>query len=511
MKNQTKSTIRTRIAPSPTGPLHIGTSRTALFNYLFAKQNKGEFILRIEDTDKERSKVKWVENIKQGLKWLGLTWDEEYKQSERTKIYKEYLGKLLKSKKAYWCYCTEDELNIERAEQQSRGESPKYSGKCRELTKEEIEKNLSEEKAYVLRFKTPAGKIAFNDMLRGKIEYDASGFGDMVVAKGMAEPLYNLACVIDDFEMQITHVIRGEDHIPNTPKQLLIARALGISPPQYLHLPLILAPDKSKLSKRHGAVSLPEYKEHGYLPGALVNFLALLGWNPGDEREVFTMQGLIKEFSVEKLQKSGAVFNIVKLDWLNGHYIRNMALNELTELCVPYLTENELIVPLWGQKELIVGAYKMPFDVIDYQIVETGERKDFGYLKAAVGLYQERLKKLSEIAALVDYLFKKELNYPAELLKWKDMQSRGVKGSLDTSSKLLGDIKERNWSEKKIMDILIKETNRTGDRGRLLWPLRVALSGKKASAGPFEIAGVLGKEKTLQRIKQAIVKMNNEL
>ena len=509
--------VRVRIAPSPTGFLHIGTARTAFTNWLFAQQNNGVFVLRIEDTDRTRSKEEYEQSIIDGLKWLGIQWQEgpdiggsfgPYRQSERKEIYQKYIQKLIDSEKLYHCFCSPEDLEAQRNYLMSVGKAPIYSGKCRELTDAEIKENLAQDKQYVFRFKTPPGKVQFKDMLRGKIEQDTNSFGDMALAKSITEPLYNLAVVIDDFEMKISHVIRGEDHIPNTPKQILIAQALEIEPPEYLHLPLILAPDKSKMSKRHGAVSIVEYKEHGYLPAAILNFLALLGWNPGDEREVFSAEELIKEFSVEKMQKSGAVFNIVKLDWLNGYYIRNMPLNELTELCVPYLTENELIVPLWGQKEIVVGAYKMPFDVIDYQVVETGEKVNFEYLKRAVGLYQERLKKLSEISELVDFLFKQELDYPAELLIWKDMQNRGVKSSLDTSAKLLGDIREGDWSEKKITDTLIKETNRTGDRGKLLWPLRVALSGKKASAGPFEIAVALGKKKTLQRIEQAKKKTN---
>lgn len=555
-KQQKLKNVRVRLAPSPTGPLHIGNARTALFNYLFAQQHKGMLVLRIEDTDKERSKKEYEQNIFDGLKWLGIEWQEgpdidgatgPYRQSERTEIYQRYIQKLLDEENLYHCFCTPEDLESHRQYLMSIGEAPRYSGKCRELRPQEIKKNLEQGRPYILRFKTPKKKIAFNDMLRGRIEYDAEIFGDMAVAKSPTEPLYNLACVIDDFEMKITHVIRGEDHISNTPKQILLSGALGIDPPQYLHLPLILAPDRSKLSKRHGAVSLCEYKEQGYLPEAMVNFLALLGWSPGDEREVFTMKDLIREFSIEKLQKSGAVFNIRKLDWLNGHYLRNISLNKLTEACVPRLIENGLVVPLWGQQELITGAYKMPFDIIEYQVTETGQKVSFDYLKAAVGLYQTRVKKLSEISELIDFFFKEELDYPGELLKWKDMDSKETKVSLDRAYKLLDNIKEGGWTEENIGKTLMPEAEKAtlaaeaassgakaglpteapssappdggasagksakvGDRGWLLWPLRVALSGKKASAGPFEIAEVLGKEKTLQRIKQAKQKIKNK-
>lgn len=329
----------------------------------------------------------------------------------------------------------------------------------------------------------------------------------MVVAKSLSEPLYNLAVVIDDYEMQISHVIRGEDHISNTPKQILLAKALEITPPEYLNLPLILAPDKSKMSKRHGAVSIVDYKTQGYLPEAIVNFLALLGWNPGDDREVFSMKELVKEFAVKKMQKSCAVFNIIKLEWLNGHYIRNMTLNSLTELCIPYLTQAGLIEPIWGQKAIIEGAYKMPFDVIEYKVPEIWESVKFEYVKSTIKLYQERLKKLSEISDLVDYLFKKELNYDDALLIWKKMNREEVQNSLDISYTLLDNIKKKNWTEKKITELLMKKADEIGNRGELLWPLRVSLSGKKSSAGPFEIATVLGKEKTLERINKAKQKL----
>ena len=304
----------------------------------------------------------------------------------------------------------------------------------------------------------------------------------MVVAKGIDEPLYNLAVVIDDYEMKISHVIRGEDHIPNTPKQIVIAKALGIEEiPEYIHLPMILGTDKSKLSKRHGATFVPEYKEDGYLKEAMINFLAFIGWNPGTDQEIFSMDDLIKEFSVEKIQKSGAIFNIEKLDWYNGFYIRKMGLSELTKLCIPYL-----------EKEKI-------------------STKDMDYVEKAVGLYHQRLKKLSEIGELVDYLFKAK-EYPKELLSWKKSSLDEVRIQLDNTAKLLFDIKgllnKNSWHQNNISSELMKEADRVGDTGLVLSPLRVALSGKKASAGPFEIAEVLGKEETIKRIKVAIKKLS---
>ncbi len=435
--------IRVRIAPSPTGPLHIGTARTALFNYLFAKKYNGKFILRIEDTDKERSMPIWEEEIISGFHWLGINWDEgPYRQSQRTEIYKKYIEKLLYDKNAYWA---------------------------------EEQKNQPESR--VIRFKTPKIEVSFDDLIRGKITYDGSLFGDMVIAKNLDEPLYNFACVVDDFEMKVTHVIRGEDHISNTPKQILLAKALGMVSPEFLHLPLILGPDKAKLSKRHSTTtSIDDYKKQGYLPEALINFIAFLGWNPGSKEEIFSMAELEKEFSIEKIQKSGAIFNAQKLNFLNGYFIRKMPIEKLTELCLPYLIEAGLI--------------------------NRGEGK-ISKIAPMVALYQERLKKLSEISELIDFFFKKNLDYDKELLVWKEAGDSEIKANLDTLVNITSNIETANWTKEKLSEIIMPIANEIGDRGKILWPMRVALCGKKASAGPFEIAEVLGKEKTIKRIKEA--------
>ncbi len=457
------------MAPSPTGVLHVGTCRTALFNYVLAKKEKGKFVLRIEDTDKERSKPEFEKDIISDLKWLGIKWDEFHKQSQRMKIYAEYLEKLLKNGRAYRCFCSQEELARKRQEQIARGEAPKYNGKCRRLAQEQIEKNLKDKKPFVIRFKTPIQKVEFQDLIRGELEFDSSLIGDFTLAKGTKEPLYNFAVVVDDFKMGISHVIRGEDHISNTPKQILIQKALGFPEPKYAHLPLILGSDKSKLSKRHGAVSVSQYRQKGYLPEAMVNFLALLGWHPETEKEIFSMKELIEKFSLERVQKSGAVFNMEKLDYLNGYHIRQKSLDELADLCKPYLPEK-------AKKSEI---------------------------KKIVSLYKDRLKTLSEIGELADFYFKDELDYEKNLLRWKNMEDREISASLDKLINILDKIKKNEWKEKKLKDILMKEAEEMGDRGKLLWPLRAALTGKKASAGPFEIAELLGKEKTLRRIKQA--------
>lgn len=486
MKKEKKDMpVRVRIAPSPTGPAHIGTARTALFNFLFAKKNKGKFILRIEDTDKERSLQKWTDEVIDQLKWLGIEWDEgpdiggdfgPYKQTQRLDIYKKYLEKLLKENKAYYCFCTEQELEDKRQEQMSRGLAPKYDGTCAHLSKEIIEKNLAEGKSCVIRFRIENKKVKFEDLIRKEVEFDAGLLGDVVIAKDLENPLYHFAVVVDDFEMKVSHVIRGEEHLPNTPRQILIQEALGFYQPIYAHLPLMLNTDKSKMSKRQGDVAISDYHNAGYLPEALLNFMVLLGWNPGTEKEVFSLAQLEKEFSIEKVQKAGAVFNVQRLDFLNGFYIREKPIEKLTELCRPYLKASGLLVE--GQ----ASANKLE------KIVEVSKT---------------RMKKLSEIVELADFFFLEKLNYEKSLLKWSVMGDSEIKNSLETSYKTLEEIKE--WDLKNLEKVLVETaTNYNKNKGYLLWPLRVALSGKKFSPSPFEIADILGKEKTLKRIEQAI-------
>jgi len=503
--------VRVRISPSPTGFLHIGTARTALFNYLFSHNQKGSFILRIEDTDLERSSKEFEKDIIDNLKWLGIEWDEgpeiggpfaPYRQSERLEIYKKYLETLLKEGKAYYCFCSEEELEGQRQNAISIGQSWKYNGKCRGLTPEKVNKNLAEGKPGIIRLKMPAKKVAFDDLIRGKVEFDSVLIGDIGIAKNLNAPLYNFAVVVDDYEMKISHVIRGEDHISNTPKQILIQEALGFERPQYSHLPLILGRDRSKLSKRHGAISIDEFKKEGYLAEALINFMAFLGWNPGNEREIYSLPSLAKDFSLERVQKSGAVLNIKKLDSLNGFYIRQKSIEKLTELCLPYLIEKELIVPVWGQgsegkKYAISPDY---YHVEGYKITATGETIGFDYLKRIVALHQERLKKLSEIGELADFFFKEDLDYDKSLLKWKEMTDYEIKTSLEKLEQISSEIKPEKWDKENLENAMLFDQK---DKGVLFWPLRVALTGKKASAGPLEIAEILGKEKTLKRIIRA--------
>lgn len=507
--------VRVRLAPSPTGPLHIGTARAALFNYLFAKENQGSFILRIEDTDLERSDPIFETDIIDNLKWLGIEWNEgpdiggkhaPYKQSQRLETYARYLEKLLAKDQAYHCFCSEEELEAERQYKMSIGQAPIYSGKCKNLSPETVKNYLAQGKSSIIRFKTPLKKLAFNDLIRGKIEFDTFLIGDFGIAKDISTPLYNFAVVIDDFEMNITYVIRGEDHISNTPKQILIQEVLDFPRPKYAHLPLILGPDRTKLSKRHGATSISEYKNQGYLPEAMINFMAFLGWNPGTEREIYSMPSLIKEFSLERVQKGGAIFNIKRLDFLNGFYIRQRSLEKLTELCLPYLIEKGLITPLFEEVQYPPG-YGAREIVQQYKISETGEKIGLDILQKIVSIYQERLKKLSEISDLADFFFKKKLEYDKNLLRWSKMGDREISYSLDRLRKILSKIEIKDWNKENLSKILMLEAEKMPNKGELLWPLRVALTGKEASAGPFEIAGTLGKEKTLERLKEAIGKL----
>src|SRR3989344_5005500 len=321
--------VRTRIAPSPTGYLHVGTARTALFNFLFARHHGGEFILRIEDTDIERSEAKFEDDIVAGLKWLGIDWDDKItRQSERIDIYEKYLKTLLADGMAFYCPHSQAELDEERKKQAANKFSPQHTCDARG---KKLEKGL-------IRFKNDTEKtVKFKDEIRGEIEFDPALLGDFSFAKDLRTPLYNFAVVVDDATMEISHVIRGEDHISNTPKQILLEEALGLQQPIFAHLPLILGKDRSKLSKRHGATSVIDYKNGGYLPDALFNFMALLGWNPGTEQEIFSKEELIKIFSIDRVHGSGAIFDMTKLDWMNGEYIRHKSPRELLKLARPHL------------------------------------------------------------------------------------------------------------------------------------------------------------------------------
>lgn len=498
-----KDKVRVRIAPSPTGYLHIGTARTALFNWIFAKKHGGVFIVRIEDTDEERSEPKYEQDILEELAWLGLEWEEgpitqsqisnlksqkylgsygPYRQSERGEIYEKYVKKLLDENHAYYCFCTKDELDAMRNGMLSEGFAPKYSGRCRDLSQSEVQKNIVSGKESVIRLKIPETKISFTDIVRDKVEFDMSLIGDIVIAKSPRQPLYNLAAIIDDYEMKISHVIRAEDHLANTPKQILMQRLLNLPQPHYAHLPLILNPDRSKMSKRFAATAVAEYRAAGYLPDALFNFLALLGWHPqpeilkGDrikEKEIFSRAELIDLFDLERVQRGGAVFNQEKLDWLNAQYIKKMSDDEL------------------GEK--IKRA------------VEIAPIPQEQFLKA-VKIARGRMAKLGDFLKLSGFIFNLP-DYPPELLIWRETPKNKILENLQSALEVLESLKNQEFIQEKLTAVLTPLANSRG-RGEVLWPLRAALSGAEASPGPFEIMEVLGKDETINRIKNAIKKIS---
>ncbi|MEK7612301.1 MAG: glutamate--tRNA ligase [Patescibacteria group bacterium] len=464
--------IRVRIAPSPTGSLHIGTARTALFNWLYAQKHGGTMILRIEDTDRERSKPEFEQDIIESLKWLGITIDEgPIRQSDRTDLYRIRLEELLTSGHAYYCFCSKEELEGERASMMSQGMPPRYSGKCRALTQPEVREKLRTHAKSVIRFKMPETRISFTDIIRGKIEFDLGLIGDIAIAKNIEEPLYNFAVVIDDHDMRISHVIRGEDHLANTPKQIAIQRAFGFPDMHYAHLPLILDKDRSKMSKRNAATAIREYREAGYLPETIINFIAFLGWHPQDDKEIFSARELVAAFNLERVQKAGAVFNVEKLDWLSGQYIRSLAPEELA---------------IRIQEHLKLDA-------------------DMEKIIQALGLVQERMKRLNDFSDLAQFLFERE-TYHSEILVWKEGTPTETKDNLEAMIEVLETLAEKAFTRENIQAALETLTTERG-RGNVLWPLRAALSGKEASPGPFEIAEILGKKESLERINIAIRKL----
>lgn len=474
--------VRVRFPPSPTGLFHIGNARTALFNYLYAKHHGGAFVVRFEDTDRQRSEKQYEGDILAGLMWLGLDADEgpeygpnaPYRQSERTELYKKYLAKLLEDDKAFYCFHSEQELEEEAKFLLHEKRPIIHACGYRDHARADAEKMQPSKKNAVIRLKAPAGRtIAWRDLIRGDVSFASDLVGDFSIARNMDEPLYHFAVVVDDHEMKITHVIRGEDHIANTPKHILLAEALGFPLPEYAHLPLILGPDRSKLSKRHGATSVDEYRQQGYLPEALFNFMALVGWNPGGDREIFSKEELVREFSLEHVQKSGAIFDFQKLDWMNGEYIRRKSVAELTDLCLPFF-----------------GA-------------DTSE-KDRAYLEKMIALEQPRLKKLSEIGERTDYFFQPP-KYDKELLRWKEMSDEDIAVSLRRSESIISSL--GNGVSKLDIERAFLDAIGEGDKGVLLWPLRVALSGKKASPGPFEIMEILGAEESRSRLRAAVRKL----
>jgi glutamyl-tRNA synthetase len=441
-----KKKVVTRMAPSPTGHLHIGTARTALFNYLFAKHAKGTFIMRTEDTDRERSKPEYETEILEGLTRLGLSWDAFYRQSERGAIYRGYLERAIKSGKAY-------------------------------VSKEESKMRPGEE-VEVVRLKNPNVKVTFHDEVRGEITFDTTELGDFVIARSLDDALYHFTVVVDDHEMGVTHVIRGEDHISNTPRQILIQEAIGADRPIYAHLPLILAPDRSKLSKRHGAVMLEEYERQGFLQPAIVNYLALLGWNSGTDQELYTTDDLIHAFDLSGIQKSGAIFNIEKLEWFNREYLK------------PY-TDAEFAV-------YVESVTKPRFTALS-------QYSDARFARL-LPILRERTATTAQLSREVEageYDFVFEAPHPsAEMVKWKkDTDIRQTLTRLQKVAELVARIPE-DASAEEVKSYIWDYATETG-KGEVLWPFRVALTGRERSPDPFMVAHIIGSAEAYNRIKTA--------
>jgi len=482
--------VRVRIAPSPTGKFHVGTARTALFNYLFAKKYEGMFIVRIEDTDKERSNDLFTKDILEGLLWLGMAWDEgpevggpfgPYFQQERQPMYQKYLDALLEKKLAYRCYCTREELETERAAQQAKNQPPKYSGKCRHLTAQEIDRYEREGRESVVRFIVEPQTVTFTDMIRGKIETDASLFGDFVIVRSDGMPLFTFSNVIDDHEMAISHVLRGEEHLPNTARQILLAQAMNILSPEFGHFPLILNPDRSKMSKRKDPVSVTEdFRDKGFLPEALINFIALLGWSSGTDREIFSMHDLISEFQIERVGKSPSIFDREKLLWMNGHYIRTSQVGYIASSAKQFITNKKIL----AQTE-----------------------RDPEYFLSVVAAIQDRLKTLVEIEPLIEFFYEKP-NYKADLLILKKSTKARTALALKLAEEALTKLKAMAFDE---TDLALRSAAQNHDLkpGEILWPVRVALTGQTASPGTFEMLEILGKKESLERIATARKKLTS--
>jgi len=474
--------IRVRFAPSPTGYLHIGGARTALYNYLFAKKNNGKFILRIEDTDAERSTEESLNTILDCMHWLGLDWDEgpgaeggygPYFQTKRLSIYKEYADKLLKEGKAYKCFCTKEELDAERKKAEIEKRAFKYGGRCRNLTSDDISKNEAEGKKYTIRIKIDSsGETVINDMIRGEVKFQNSVLDDLIIIRADGMPIYNFTVAIDDALMKITHVIRGEDHLSNTPKQVQIYRALGFELPHFAHIPLILGPDKSKLSKRHGETSVGQYRKNGYMKEALLNYLALLGWSPESGEDVMSMQQLTEKFGLERVHKAGAMFDGKKLMWMNGVYIRNTGADELTKLCIPYLKDAGLIT-------------------------DDDIKNKYDYIKKVIMLQQEKMRTLAESAELSGYFFKKEISLDEKARKNIDKAENRVK-----ILEIFKNVVETAGVDKTIVEEKLKaEMEAAAIEPKIYMHLiRAVVSGTTIGPGLFDIIETLGKDTVLARV-----------
>lgn len=463
--------VRVRFAPSPTGHLHIGGARTALFNWLYARNKGGKFILRIEDTDTTRSTDEYIEAIIEGMKWLNLDWDEgPFRQTDRFDVYRSYIDRLIKEGKAYYCYCTPEELEQRRQEALAQGKSPRYDGRCRKI------EGKGQEQTASVRFKMPQeGETIVDDLIKGRIVFENNQLDDLIIMRSDGSPTYNFVVVVDDVDMMITHVIRGDDHLNNTPKQIHIYKALGHETPEFAHLPMILGADKARLSKRHGATSVMAYRDMGYLPDALVNYLVRLGWAYGDQ-EIFTREELVKYFSFENVGKSSAIFNPEKLLWLNSQYIMKTPAEELSELVKPFLTKGGIIAE--------------------------GDDLDMTWLAKAITTLKERAKTLVELANSLRYYIAEDIEYDEKAkAKFLNEKSRDLLVELKDSLASLS-VFSAPEIEKVFKAITEKHATKLGN---LAQPVRVAMTGGTESPGIFEVLEIIDRGKAIKRLEKAIL------
>ncbi len=515
----TNKTVRTRLAPSPTGFLHIGTLRTALYCYLHAKKHNGQFILRIEDTDQKREVEGAVENLIHSLQSYNLNFDEgpdkggphaPYTQSQRLDVYNEVIQKLIEEKKAYRCFCTPEELDQMREEQKLLKKPPMYNRKCRHLSNEEIQSKMDSNTSFVVRQAIPLNEtVEFMDVVKGRMKFDTNTLDDHVLMKADGFPTYHLAGIVDDWKMEITHIMRGDEWLPSTPKHILLFQSLGADVPTYVHLPLILNNDGTKLSKRKNDVSASSYIEKGYDIDAIINFIALLGWNPGDNREIFSLEELTKEFSLERLQKSGAIFDLDKLNWFNWQWRRRKYLEQITEIAKQIQPDVKINEPKKGHLNFDFSTPELnhSFLIKKGEILNNYLQKDFNtehdFLILAV-LEDKILKDGDESVQEIEYFTETPSNYNSDLFQHQKMKidKEAARKALET---VVNNLKESFTSPTDIKQNfvdLIKANNYKN--GQILWPTRVALTNKEFSPGVFDIAYVIGYEETLKRLKKSI-------
>jgi len=514
--NKDNNGIRVRFAPSPTGHLHVGGARTALYNYLYARMTGGSFILRIEDTDAERSTRESYRGIVKGLRWLGLDWDEgpevdgdygPYLQSGRTVLYRNEVQKLLDSSKAYYCFCTPQRLEELKTEMKEKSLPPKYDGKCRALSDSEVKEQIAGGVPHVVRFRMPEeGEVFFRDVVRGEFTFENSTLDDFVLIKSDGKPTYNFAVVVDDAHMKISHVIRGDDHLSNTPRQVHLYKSLDYRIPKFAHLPMILGDDKSRLSKRHGATSIDYYSDRYYLPDGFINYLALLGWSYDSKRELFTRKALIKNFSLKRISKNPAVFDNDKMEWINAEHLKKMPLMRKTEL-VRDVLKNEGLIPA----EFVVDIDR-PVDleiVPDKGSLQGQELPDepeainseFKRLAMIINVLGNRLKLLKDAPDLTGYFYTDDYKVDEEAVRIHLMRNE-VPERLEKLAGRYESLKyfDRESVEKSLRDLAFELEIAAGE---LIHPCRVALTGKRVSPDIFWVVVLLGKKKSVERLKKA--------